>query len=72
MTLAAISWRDRFLLVLLWYTGLRIGEALGLRRSDLHLVEHSTSLGCDIEGRRAVQRARQRAGLPVPPSLLRM
>ena len=35
---AARSWRDRFLLVLLWFCGLRVGEALGLRRSDLHLV----------------------------------
>ncbi len=50
MALAAISWRDRFLLVLLWYTGLRIGEALGLRRSDLHLIDRSTALGCDVEG----------------------
>ena len=50
LALAAVSWRDRFLLVLLWYTGLRIGEALGLRRSDLHLIERSTVLGCDVEG----------------------
>src|SRR5436309_2574224 len=26
--------------------GLRIGEALGLRRSDLHLIESATALGC--------------------------
>lgn len=50
LALAAVSWRDRFLLVLLWYTGLRIGEALGLRRSDLHLIDRSTALGCDVEG----------------------
>ena len=31
------SWRDRFLLVLLWFCGLRGGVALGLRRPDLHL-----------------------------------
>lgn len=45
---AASSWRDRFLLVLLWFTGLRIGEALGLRRSDLHLMGSSTSVGCQL------------------------
>ncbi len=47
---AASSWRDRFLLVLLWFTGMRIGEALGLRRSDLHLMASSTSLGCRLTG----------------------
>jgi site-specific recombinase XerD len=47
---AATSWRDRFLLVLLWFTGLRIGEALGLRRADLHLAESSVGLGCRIVG----------------------
>jgi integrase len=30
--------RERFLVVLLLDTGLRIGEALGLRRSDMHLL----------------------------------
>lgn len=47
---AASSWRDRFLLVLLWFTGMRIGEALGLRRSDLHLMASSASLGCRVSG----------------------
>lgn len=47
---AAGSWRDRFLLVLLWFTGLRIGEALGLRRSDLHLMESAGALGCAVNG----------------------
>jgi integrase/recombinase XerD len=50
LLMAASSWRDRFLLVLLWFTGLRIGEALGLRRSDLHLSDSSTSLGCRLAG----------------------
>jgi integrase/recombinase XerD len=47
---AARNWRDRFLLVLLWFSGLRIGEALGLRRSDLHLMGAATHLGCSVEG----------------------
>jgi len=46
----ARSWRDRFLLVLLWFCGLRIGEALGLRRSDLHLGAASQALGCPVPG----------------------
>ena len=47
---AATSWRDRFLLVLLWFGGLRVGEALGLRRSDLHFTTTSTSMGCGVTG----------------------
>ena len=47
---AAASSRDRFLLVLLWFSGLRIGEALGLRRSDLHFMSSSMSVGCRLDG----------------------
>lgn len=47
---AASCWRNRFLLVLLWFSGLRIGEALGLRRSDLHLMESAAALGCQTTG----------------------
>jgi integrase/recombinase XerD len=47
---AACSWRDRFLLVLLWFSGLRLGEALGLRRSDLHFADSSTAVGCQVPG----------------------
>jgi site-specific recombinase XerD len=47
---AASCWRDRFLLVLLWFTGLRIGEALGLRRSDMHLPDSAGELGCVLAG----------------------
>jgi integrase len=42
--------RDRFLVALLAATGLRIGEALGLRREDLHLLASSRSVGCPVEG----------------------
>jgi len=47
---AATSWRDRFVLVLLWFGALRIGEAMGLRRCDLHFMASSTSLGCSVPG----------------------
>ena len=36
--------------MLLWFGGLRIGECLGLRRSDLHFTDSSTSLGCSEPG----------------------
>ncbi|MDN5919205.1 MAG: tyrosine-type recombinase/integrase [Pseudonocardia sp.] len=42
--------RDRFLIALLACTGMRIGEALGLRRADMHLLASSLGLGCRVEG----------------------
>jgi integrase/recombinase XerD len=42
--------RERFLVILLHDTGLRIGEALGLRRSDMHLLPDSRGLGCATVG----------------------
>ena len=42
--------RERFVVVLLHDTGLRIGEALGLRREDMHLLPDSRSLGCAVVG----------------------
>ena len=42
--------RGRFVVVLLHDTGLRIGEALGLRREDMHLLPDSRSLGCAVVG----------------------
>ncbi|HEX5880214.1 MAG TPA: tyrosine-type recombinase/integrase [Actinomycetota bacterium] len=42
--------RERFLVILLLHTGLRIGEALGLRRCDMHLLPDSRSLGCPTVG----------------------
>jgi len=42
--------RDQFLVVLLRDTGLRIGEALGLRGADMHLLPDSRALGCTVVG----------------------
>jgi integrase len=42
--------RERFLIGLLACTGLRIGEALGLHRGDMHLLASSRAVGCGIEG----------------------
>lgn len=47
---AATRARDRFLVGLLAVTGMRIGEALGLRREDMHFLSNSRSLGCRVEG----------------------
>ncbi|WP_081477209.1 tyrosine-type recombinase/integrase [Dietzia alimentaria] len=42
--------RDRLLVDLLATTGIRIGEALGLRHGDLHFLPENTSLGCETAG----------------------
>lgn len=50
MRSAAATARDRFLLRLLHDGGPRIGEALGLRSEDVHLLPNSRSLGCAVAG----------------------
>jgi integrase len=47
---AAVRGRDRFLVSLLACTGMRIGEALGLHRQDMHLLSNSSMLGCQVAG----------------------
>jgi integrase len=47
---ACESWRDRFLLAVMYLGGLRVGETLGLRLSDLHFAESSAALGCSYPG----------------------
>lgn len=42
--------RERFVVIVLRDAGLRIGEALGLHRSDMHLLPDSRSLGCAVLG----------------------
>ncbi len=46
----ALPARDRFLVDLLFFTGLRVGEALALFRQDLHLLADSSALGCQVRG----------------------
>jgi integrase/recombinase XerD len=42
--------RDRFLVDLLYYAALRIGEALSLFRDDLHLLAENSAHGCRVKG----------------------
>ena len=50
--------RERFMVTLLGDGGLRIGEALGLRGSDLHLLPDSRCVGCAVLGARVHVRHR--------------
>lgn len=45
-----LNQRDRLLVDLLATTGIRIGEALGLRHGDLHFLPDNTSIGCETPG----------------------
>jgi integrase/recombinase XerD len=41
---------DKLLISVLALSGLRIGQALGLRRTDVHLMENSRAVGCSVQG----------------------
>ena len=45
---ACRSARDRLIVLLMARAGLRRGELLGLRRSDVHLLADSRALGCEV------------------------
>ncbi len=51
--------RDHFLVALMLETGVRIGEALGLRTEDLHLFHDSRALKCSSAGPHIHIRRRQ-------------
>ncbi|WP_079627921.1 tyrosine-type recombinase/integrase [Mycobacteroides abscessus] len=78
---ASTNWRDRLLIAMLATTGLRRGEVLGLRLSDIHFLPASTILGCPIDGphlhvepRENSNKARVKRGkprvVPVPAALV--
>jgi integrase/recombinase XerD len=47
---ACRTWRDRSILALLGRAGMRRGEAVTLRMSDVHLAESSSEVGCSEPG----------------------
>jgi integrase/recombinase XerD len=46
----ARSLRDKLLITILALSGLRIGQALGVHRSDVHLMANSRAVGCSCSG----------------------
>lgn len=78
---AAGNPRDRFLVASVAMTGVRIGEALGLHREDMHFLADSRVLGCPLAGphlhvrRRlnangALAKSRFPRSVPVPPEAI--
>ena len=82
MMAAPGSLRDKLLISLLALAGLRIGQALGLRRSDLHLMENSRAVGCEVRGphlhvvrredneNRALSKRRRELVVPAHPAVI--
>ena len=48
LELLELNYRDRFLIDLLYFTGIRVGEAMSLFTRDMHLGGGSPELGCLI------------------------
>ena len=65
--------RDRFLFALVASTGMRIGQALGLRHEDVVVWERRVVI-CAREGapRRARSKGGAEGGVPVAPELMRL
>jgi len=61
--------RDRFLFALLYETGLRIGEALGLRHEDLAAAEREVAVVPRDNGNGARSKSREPRSIPVSAEL---
>jgi integrase/recombinase XerD len=64
--------RDRFLWVLLWDTGIRIGEALGLRHEDLAAAEGELTIVPRANDNRARAKSAKPRTIPISPQLVRL
>ena len=64
--------RDRFLLSVLWDSGVRIGEALGLRHEDLAAAEQELTVVRRVNDNRARAKSPSSRTIPVSASLMRL
>jgi site-specific recombinase XerD len=64
--------RDRFLFALLWDSGVRIGEALGLRHEDIAAAERQVTICPRVNDNRARAKSRQSRTIPVSAELIRL
>jgi len=64
--------RDRFLFALLWDSGIRIGEALGLRHEDIAAAEREVTVVPRVNGNRARCKSREQRTVPVSAGLIRL
>jgi len=64
--------RDRLLLSVLWDSGVRIGEALGLRHEDLAAAEQELTVVRRVNDNRARAKSPSSRTIPVSASLMRL
>ncbi|MER6076170.1 tyrosine-type recombinase/integrase [Streptomyces sp. NPDC001817] len=64
--------RDRFLFALLWETGIRIGEALGLRHEYLAVAEGELIVTPRVNDNRARAKSASPRTVPVSPEIVRL
>jgi integrase/recombinase XerD len=64
--------RDRFLFALLWDSGVRAGEALGLRHEDIAPAEREIAIVPRVNGNRARSKSREQRTVPVSAGLIRL
>ena len=64
--------RDRLLWALLWDTGIRIGEALGLRHEDLAVAEGELTVAPRANDNRARAKSATPRTIPVSPEIIRL
>jgi integrase/recombinase XerD len=64
--------RDRFLFALLWDSGIRIGEALGMRHEDIAVADRTVTIVPRLNDNRARSKSRERRTVPVSEQLIRL
>ncbi|WP_190814034.1 site-specific integrase [Saccharopolyspora pogona] len=64
--------RDRFLWSLLWDSGCRIGEALGLRHADIAAAEREIVIVPRVNDNGARSKSREQRAVPVSTELIRL
>lgn len=64
--------RDRFLFALLWDSGMRIGEALGLRHEDIAAAERQVRVCPRVNANRARVKSGRSRVVPVSAELIRL
>lgn len=63
---------DRFLLALLWDSGVRVGEALGLRHADIAPAEREVTIVPRVNDNGARSKSREQRTIPVSAELVRL
>jgi site-specific recombinase XerD len=64
--------RDRFLFALLWDSGVRVGEALGMRHDDVAVSERTVSVVPRLNDNRARSKSFEPRTVPVSEQLIRL